>query len=90
VSLDAAGRERMRALLGIAPQRFVVGWIGRMTGVKRTDDILLALRGLRASAACDACLLMVGDGPGPRTRPSDGRRSWRGSGVLLPRLSRTT
>jgi glycosyltransferase involved in cell wall biosynthesis len=62
VSLDAAGRERMRALLGIAPQRFVVGWIGRMTGVKRTDDILLALRGLRERGV-DACLLMVGDGP---------------------------
>jgi glycosyltransferase involved in cell wall biosynthesis len=52
----------MRALLGIAPQRFVVGWIGRMTGVKRTDDILLALRGLRERGV-DACLLMVGDGP---------------------------
>jgi glycosyltransferase involved in cell wall biosynthesis len=52
----------MRALLGIAPQRFVVGWIGRMTGVKRTDDILLALRGLR-DRGVDACLLMVGDGP---------------------------
>ena len=62
VSLDSAGRERMRALLGIAPQRFVVGWIGRMTGVKRTDDILLALRGLR-DRGVDACLLMVGDGP---------------------------
>jgi len=62
VSPDAAGRERMRALLGIAPQRFVVGWIGRMTGVKRTDDILLALRGLR-DRGVDACLLMVGDGP---------------------------
>ena len=62
VSLDSAGRERMRALLGIGPQRFVVGWIGRMTGVKRTDNILLALRGLR-DRGVDACLLMVGDGP---------------------------
>jgi glycosyltransferase involved in cell wall biosynthesis len=62
VSAETAERERLRALLGIGPERFVVGWIGRMTGVKRTDDVLLALRGLRERGV-DACLLMVGDGP---------------------------
>ena len=51
-----------RRLLGIAPDRFVVGWIGRMTGVKRTDDVLLAVRRLR-DRGVDALLCMVGDGP---------------------------
>jgi glycosyltransferase involved in cell wall biosynthesis len=51
-----------RRLLGIAPERFVVGWIGRMTGVKRTDDVLLAVRRLR-DRGVDAVLCMVGDGP---------------------------
>jgi glycosyltransferase involved in cell wall biosynthesis len=51
-----------RARLGIRPERFVVGWVGRMTGVKRTDDVLEALRLLR-ERGIDAVLLMVGDGP---------------------------
>lgn len=51
-----------RARLGIAPERFVVGWVGRMTGVKRTDDVLESLRLLRERGV-DAVLLMVGDGP---------------------------
>jgi glycosyltransferase involved in cell wall biosynthesis len=51
-----------RRVLGIAESRFVVGWIGRMTGVKRTDDVLLAVRGLRERGV-DAVLCMVGDGP---------------------------
>ena len=51
-----------RARLGIAPQQFVVGWVGRMTGVKRTDDVLEALLLLR-ERGIDAVLLMVGDGP---------------------------
>jgi len=55
-------RERTRRLLGIAPDRFIVGWIGRMTAVKRTDDILLAFKRLRDSGV-DACLCLVGDGP---------------------------
>ena len=51
-----------RRLLGISPGRFVVGWIGRMTGVKRTDDVLVTLQKLRERGV-DACLVMVGDGP---------------------------
>lgn len=57
-----ATRDETRALLGIAPERFVVGWVGRMTGVKRTDDVLESLRDLRERGV-DAVLLMVGDGP---------------------------
>jgi len=66
-SLDgnAQGLE-MRRVLGIAPDRFVVGWIGRMTGVKRTDDVLLAVRRLR-DRGVDAVLCMVGDGPDRET-----------------------
>jgi glycosyltransferase involved in cell wall biosynthesis len=62
VDADANGRGETRRLLGIAPDRFAVGWIGRMTGVKRTDDVLLAFRALRERGV-DACLCMVGDGP---------------------------
>jgi glycosyltransferase involved in cell wall biosynthesis len=59
---DRDGREETRRLLGIAPDRFMVGWIGRMTGVKRTSDVLLAFRELRERGV-DACLCLVGDGP---------------------------
>jgi len=55
-------RERTRRLLGVAPNRFVVGWIGRMTAVKRTEDILVACKLLREEGI-DAVLCLVGDGP---------------------------
>ena len=58
---EEAGNEA-RVRLGIGPERFVVGWVGRMTGVKRTDDVLESVRLLRARGV-DALLLMVGDGP---------------------------
>src|SRR5438874_7596936 len=56
------GRLESRRYLGIPPDRFAVGWIGRMTPVKRTDDVLLAFKQLR-DGGVDACLCMVGDGP---------------------------
>lgn len=56
------GRDETRRVLGISPERFTVGWIGRMTGVKRTGDVLLAFKELRERGV-DACLCMVGDGP---------------------------
>lgn len=62
VSATANGRAETRRLLGVADDRFAVGWIGRMTGVKRTDDVLLAFRRLRERGV-DACLCLVGDGP---------------------------
>jgi glycosyltransferase involved in cell wall biosynthesis len=66
-SLDGDGEGlETRRLLGIAPDRFVVGWIGRMTAVKRTDDVLLAVRRLR-DRGVDAVLCMVGDGPDRET-----------------------
>ncbi len=62
VRAEQDGRLESRRYLGIPGDRFAVGWIGRMTAVKRTDDVLLAFRGLRDSGV-DACLCMVGDGP---------------------------
>jgi glycosyltransferase involved in cell wall biosynthesis len=56
------GRLESRRYLGIPPDRFAVGWIGRMTAVKRTDDVLVAFKRLRDSGV-DAVLCMVGDGP---------------------------
>jgi len=62
IPAGANGRGETRRLMGIPPERFTVGWIGRMTGIKRTDDVLLALLRLRERGV-DACLCMVGDGP---------------------------
>ena len=56
------GRGESRRYLGIPGDRFAVGWIGRMTAVKRTDDVLIAFKSLRDSGV-DAVLCMVGDGP---------------------------
>jgi glycosyltransferase involved in cell wall biosynthesis len=57
-----AARIETRRALGIPDDRFVVGWIGRMTAVKRTGDVLQAVRRLREEGV-DAVLCMVGDGP---------------------------
>lgn len=62
VDISPEARARARRMMGIAPDRFTVGWIGRMTGVKRTDDIVLAFKRLREQGV-DACLCLVGDGP---------------------------
>lgn len=65
------GRAESRHYLGIPEDRFAVGWIGRMTAVKRTDDILVAFKQLRDDGV-DACLCLVGDGP---DRPQLERRA---------------
>lgn len=54
-------RTEVRRRLGIPPERFVVGWFGRMTAVKRTDDLLTMLAALRQRGV-EALLLLVGDG----------------------------
>ena len=55
-------RRRTRKVMGVPEQRFLVGWIGRMTGVKRGADVLRAFRRLR-DQGINATLCMVGDGP---------------------------
>ncbi len=57
-----AGREESRRQLGVGPETFLVGWVGRMTGVKRVPDLLEAFRQLR-DMHVDARLCLVGDGP---------------------------
>jgi len=71
VAAEQNGRAESRRYLGIASDRFAVGWIGRMTAVKRTDDVLVAFRRLRDDGV-DAVLCMVGDGP---DRPELERRA---------------
>jgi glycosyltransferase involved in cell wall biosynthesis len=55
-------REEERARLGVSPERFVVGWLGRMTDIKRVDVLLDAFAALRRRNV-DAALVLVGDGP---------------------------
>jgi glycosyltransferase involved in cell wall biosynthesis len=62
VTPEQNGRVESRRYLGIPGDRFAVGWIGRMTAVKRTDDVLIAFKSLR-DRGVDAVLCMVGDGP---------------------------
>ena len=57
------GRRRfVAAALRVPEHTFVVGWIGRMTAIKRLPDALAAFAGLRARGI-DATLCLVGDGP---------------------------
>jgi len=51
-----------RHLYGIPRDAFVVGWVGRMTGVKDTGAVLEIARATRERCV-DAALVMVGDGP---------------------------
>jgi glycosyltransferase involved in cell wall biosynthesis len=60
VSFDGDVTE-LRRRHGIPADKFVVGWFGRMTAVKRTHDLLTTLAGLRERGV-DALLLLVGDG----------------------------
>jgi glycosyltransferase involved in cell wall biosynthesis len=62
VAAEQNGRAESRRYLGIPDGKFAVGWIGRMTAVKRTDDVLVAFKQLRQRGV-DATLCLVGDGP---------------------------
>jgi glycosyltransferase involved in cell wall biosynthesis len=69
LGIDLEGRvageeegEDLRRVFGIPPGRFVVGWIGRMTGIKRVPDVLETFKRLLDRGA-DAQLVLVGDGP---------------------------
>ena len=62
VGRNGNARAATRRMLGQPDERFLVGWIGRMTGVKRTVDLLYSFKLLR-DRGVDACLCLVGDGP---------------------------
>lgn len=51
-----------RRRLGVGADTFLVGWVGRMTAVKRVPDVLESFRRLR-HGGIDATLCLVGDGP---------------------------
>ncbi|HEY2777611.1 MAG TPA: glycosyltransferase [Gaiellaceae bacterium] len=55
-------RAEERAALGLPPERFAIGWLGRMTDIKRVDVLLDAFAELRRRDV-DAALVLVGDGP---------------------------
>jgi glycosyltransferase involved in cell wall biosynthesis len=59
---DGAEGAELRRQFGIPDDRFVVGWIGRMTQIKRIPDVLQAFR-LLLDRGVDATLCLVGDGP---------------------------
>ena len=56
------GRAETRRYLGIPDGGFAVGWVGRMTAVKRGDYVLEGFKLLR-DRGVDATLCLVGDGP---------------------------
>src|SRR5581483_10611114 len=62
ISGEDEQRAELRRLFGVPPDTFVVGWIGRMTAIKRVPDVLLAFRRL-LNLGVDARLCLVGDGP---------------------------
>lgn len=72
-----ASRVEAREALGLDPEGFRVGWVGRMSGEKAPDLMLAALAALGSSAPP---VSMVGDGP-LRSRleeDSPSRVTWHG------------
>ncbi|HUF01625.1 MAG TPA: glycosyltransferase [Gaiellaceae bacterium] len=59
---DSTAELDYRGLYGIPREAFVVGWVGRMTGVKDTGAVLDIVRATR-DLGVEAVLCMVGDGP---------------------------
>ena len=62
VENDDAQRREARRQMGLRDEAFVVGWVGRMTAVKRTELVVRALQDLVARNV-DAFVVLVGDGP---------------------------
>lgn len=62
VTSPAKSRAETRRSLGVPDDAFLIGWVGRMTAVKRVDELITAFAQLRDRGA-DAYLVLVGDGP---------------------------
>lgn len=63
---DDAERALERTALDVPSGAFMVGWAGRLTAIKRPDDLVRTLAEVRLGGT-EAYLLVVGDGP---ERPS--------------------
>ena len=59
---DPTADSDYRRLYGIPEDAFVVGWVGRMTGIKDTGAVVDIVRATR-DRGVNAVLCMVGDGP---------------------------
>lgn len=55
-------RETQRSALGVTEDSFLIGWLGRMTEIKRVEDLIRAFVLVR-TRGIDAHLALVGDGP---------------------------
>jgi glycosyltransferase involved in cell wall biosynthesis len=62
VATDPAARAVVRGKLAVPEESFLIGWLGRMTEIKRANDLLTAFARLRKRGV-DAHLALVGDGP---------------------------
>ena len=61
VAAAAGARACVRRELGLGDETFVVGWIGRLTAIKRPLDLVSTLRAL-VDLGVDGALVAVGDG----------------------------
>ena len=59
---SAEGAAALRAELGVPHEAALIGWLGRMTEIKRVEDLLAAFAQLRGRGV-DAHLALAGDGP---------------------------
>jgi glycosyltransferase involved in cell wall biosynthesis len=59
---DGGLRQKTRADVGVGDDVFLVGWVGRLTDIKKPFDLVRTTAALRAQAV-DATLVLVGDGP---------------------------
>jgi glycosyltransferase involved in cell wall biosynthesis len=62
VGVEPGERASVRSELGVAGTTPVISWFGRMTEIKRVEDLLRSFAELRHGRV-DAELLLVGDGP---------------------------
>lgn len=62
VTSDPGARTAVRAELQVPEDAYLIGWLGRMTEIKRADDLLAAFALMRSRGA-NAYLALIGDGP---------------------------
>ena len=60
--LSGGAGSDYRRLLGVPEDAFVIGWVGRMTAIKRIRDVVRIFAKLR-ERGIEARLCLVGDGP---------------------------